>query len=486
MQALRVLATAFVLMLALTGVARAGDQIVLESYTGPKPEDIDRLLSPLLEELANRGYIGGYDIAGRPFEARQSRASIGPTAIPADFAAQVDLGHSAWIAGKFREATNILSPLVVAAHSNPGAFTNQSLREPLKKALIALALAHLRLGDLTAAAGTFDELVRSFPDVTVSRGSYGPDAAKSFEEAKAHAETPGRGGLQVRANNASAAIFINEHLEAVAPLKKPNLVTGEYRVFAQIGQQLSRSHNVVVKPNQTALVTINAGFDLAVQTTPRWTGLRFTTAEEREKYEAQYAAQFANGIDARAVVIVGVDQVAGHPAIIGVLVDLSGKELRRASVTLDADAPGERLKALAAFLTGEKPASGIDVQLSNDVTAPVTRRSEPAPTTPEEPARAGAWRGWKFVTGGAAVVALGVGGYLLAIDQTCSKEPPPGIRCGDLYNTAVQGWVTVGGGVVLAGVTAYLVLHKPGHAPARTAYVVPTSGGALAGFSARF
>jgi hypothetical protein len=491
MQAFRLLAVT-VLGVWAFGIpsAMAGGPIVLESYTETRPPDIERLIAPLLEELANRSYIGGYDAVGRTFEARQSRASGGQPGLPADFAAQVDLGHRAWIGGKFADAIKILSPLVMAAQASAGTFTNQSLRDPLEKAIIALALSYQRQGDLSAAAKLFDELLRSFPGSAVSRASYGPEAAKSFEDARKQAEAAGAGGLQVRASSATAAIFINEHLDGIAPVTKQKLLPGEYRVFAQLGQQLSRTHHVTVKANETARVTIDPGFDVAVQTTPRWTGLRFANAAEREQNEGKYAAKFANDIDAAAVVVVGVDKVAGHPAIVGALVDLTGRELRRASVTLDADPASDRLKALAAFLTGEKAASGIDVQISNDITAPVVaHHGEPSgPGTPEQPSTGGLWGGWKFVTGGAALVGLGVGGYLLVQDGKCTSTPPAGTNCFDFYDNTVPGWLTFGGGLALAGVTTYLVLRhdSPGGSQARTAYVMPTPGGAMAGVAARF
>jgi hypothetical protein len=188
------------------------------------------------------------------------------------------------------------------------------------------------------------------------------------------------------------------------------------------------------------------------------------------------------------VVIVGVDEVRGHPAIVGALIDLNGTELRRASVTLETAPSEERLKALAAFLTGGKASAGIDVQLAGDV--PGTRAA-PALAAPvhaggRDQPPAGRWGGWKLITGGVALAALGVGGYLLSINLTCATAPPPGTPCTDLYNTAVPGWAAITGGIALAAVTVYLVVRNDRRPPARTTYVVPTAGGALAGVAVRW
>ena len=76
-----------------------------------------------------------------------------------------------------------------------------------------------------------------------------------------------------------------------------------------------------------------------------------------------HAALFGNAVEASAIAVVGIDQVHGHPAIIGVLVDrISGTEIRRASVALEPDPGEQRMNALAQFLAGENLApAGIDV-----------------------------------------------------------------------------------------------------------------------------
>jgi hypothetical protein len=460
----------------------AGDKIVLESFTDGKTDEATRVLSPLLDALANRGFVGG-DTIRRRFEERVSKPSLTGT-LPADLAAQIETAHLAWSEGRFDDAIAILTKLVDFAHANTGAFAHKpDARDLLAKALIVLALSHQKKGDPKAMKQTFGELLRSFPNTEVSRATFGPDAASSFEQARKELTAAGRGKLIVKSTD-NAVIYINEKIEASGEVKKDNLLPGEYRVFAKFGKQLSRRHVVVVKPNETTQLPIDDGFDVAVQTSPTWTGLAFTSSADRYKTEVSYAARFGTAVDAEAVAVVGIDEVRGKRSIVGLLVDQRGSTMiRGATIALDPDPSTEQIKALAEFLAGENlDPNGIEV---------LPLRGVPKPDGPNPPddtdmpgRKSGLWGGWKFVTGGAALVALGVGGYTLSLDGTCRDElaSPP---CQDLYNTAVPAYLTIGGGVVLGAVTVYLFMRKDS-APSKTAYIVPTSGGALAGFTGRF
>src|SRR5690349_608509 len=173
-------ALALVVMLA---TAHAGG-IALESYTGDRPADAPRLLGPILDELAARGFQAG-DTLSRSYEAGVSRAATTPGGLPADFAGEVDRGFKLWVTGKFDDALKVLGPLVETAHANTGAFAkDQTLREPLLKALIGVALSQQRNGDPSAMRATFAEIIRSFPDAQLSRGTYGPEAADAFEQVR--------------------------------------------------------------------------------------------------------------------------------------------------------------------------------------------------------------------------------------------------------------------------------------------------------------
>ncbi len=470
-------------LLAMGVPVAADNKIVLESYTGGKTEAAAKQLAPLLEALARKGFAGGYDVVGRSFESRASKPAIAE-GLPADFAKKVEAGKNAWVAGKYTEAANELGPLIDLAHANAGAFaTNKDALGLVETALIVVALSYERMGDTLSAATAWAEFVRSFPDKGVPRGTWGADAAQAFEKAKKAVVANGVGKLLVKSSTDSGVIFINERYEQIGTVTKDNLPAGDYRVFVQLpGNRLSRQHRVTVRPKETAVVTIDADLDVVVQTSPSWTGLAFTSAADREKFEIERASQFANVVEATAVLVVGIDQVRGKSAIVGILVNRNRgeTEIRRASVQLEPAPPAERLQALAAFLVGDlaTPPDGVDV---DTVKAPII--GGPGPIVDRG---GGAWGGWKYITGVVGVGALGVGGYLLSQDGDCKTSPPAGVTCPDVYNNAVPGYLAVGAGAVLTGLSVYLFVRGGSSSKARTAYVIPTSGGALAGYAARF
>jgi hypothetical protein len=477
---------AVLVFLGVAVSAHAGG-IVLESYTGERPADANRVLSPILDELATRGFSGG-DTLARTYDAQVSRPAQTPTGLPADFAAQVDRGFKAWVDGRFDEAIKTLGPLVEAAHGNTGAFMrDQTLRQPLLKALIALALSQQRTGDPGATRATFTEILRAFPDTQLSRASYGNDAVELFEQVRREALASGKGKLTVKIADDSSVVFVDEAYRAVGSTSA-DLVPGEYRVCVMRDKQPTRSHRVVVHANSETTLAVDPALDQAVHTNG-WTGLSFASEADRDAHEASYAASVARAIGASAVAVVGIEEVNGRQSIVGSLVSLeTGREIRRASVALDPDPSTERLRALARFLAGDDPAAGLDVQLGAGASTTTATNAVPAPGGVHASAapEGGRWGGYKWITGGLAVAALGTGVALVAIDGGCSMATMPGRPCNELYSTKTPGFVAIGGGAVLAGVSIWLFATGGGHPASHTAYVVPTDGGALAGYAGRF
>lgn len=479
--------------------------IVLESHTGERHPDSIRLMSPILDELATRGYDAGAEVVGRRFEQRVSRPST-TGGLLSNFGLQVDQGHKEYISGRFKEALKILGPLVDNAQANPGAFAqNPGLREKLLKGLIALALSHQRIGDGEAAYGVIGEILRSFPNASVPRGQYGPEAFAFFEAQKKRVMAAGTGTLVVKATNDAAVVFVNERFVAAGGNAKETLVAGTYRVFVQVGKQISRVHVVTVTPNKEVEVAINPTFDQQVHTSPSWTGFSFPTALTRDLNESEFAAWFGVELQtSKGVIVVGIDTVRSKPAIVVSLVLLDGRESRRASVPLDPDPTADRLRMLGRFAAGENAVPGIEVEDVRQPTKPtkVGADGKPVPIEIDELGRTegrerrgggsgggggdggGAmWGGWKWLTGVAGLGAMGAGAYLLSVDGDCTDD-----ACTYNRETSISGWLTLSSGIVLTGVSVYLFVRgADGDSPPdRGAFVVPTSGGAVAGYRMPF
>jgi hypothetical protein len=296
------------------------------------------------------------------------------------------------------------------------------------------------------------ELIRAFPDATITRATYGPDAQTAFEQVRKEVEAAGKGKLTIKVSDEAAIVFIDEAYRAVGSTSA-DAVPGEYRVVVMMNKQPSRAHRVTVRANEEAIVEIDPKFDTSVRTTG-YTGLGFSSQSERDRREAEYAATFAQAVGASAVAVVGIDDVRGKQSLVGSLVSLqTGRELRRASIPLEPDPSTERLVALARFLAGEDPAEGLEVQFSNNGKGP---EKEHAPR-PKKPI----WGGWRWVTGVVGIAGLATGAVLVGLDGRCPSDPPAGQPCADVYATATPGFVALGAGVVFTGISIYLfATHK--------------------------
>lgn len=484
---MRYLLAAIATLLLLASPARAGyPPIVLESYTGDKPADAAQLLSEVFNELATKKFVLGADVVGRQFEANVSRPAVIGGGLRKDFAAAVDAGYDQWTAGKIDEAAKQLAPLVAAARDNPGAFAlDEKLVPYLDKALLALALAQLKLGDRGTAKQTLAEAMRGNADLKITRAMYGQDAFELFTETAAELKAAGEGKLIVSVNADAAGIFVNERLRRMNELEL-RVLPGEYRVVARIGNELSRAHRIMVKGGDIQKVTIEPAFDRAVHIAQGWAGFRYETDAERERSEASHSAAFANAIDAEQVAIVGIDVVRGQRAVSGALVNKrSGEELRRVSIPLSANPSADQLRGIARFIVsgGPLPPGAIETRRAAGTGAAGTGARD------GRGGRAGGpWGGWKYLAGGAALAAGVAGGLFLAYDGACPQDLEPGVPCPNPYNNTAQGWISIGGAAVLAGVTVVLVVKgsRGADGPRRTAYVAPARGGAIAGFAARF
>jgi hypothetical protein len=489
---MRVVLVAMVVALVWLPAIAAAQPVVLESYTGKRPESATALLAPLHDELAARGYLSG-DSLGRRYEARESRPAASVEGLPPDFESGVERGHKAWVSGRFDEAISTLVGLVSAAHANPTAIAqNQSLRDKLLKGLIALALSQQRKGDLAAVKATFSEILRSYPDTQIPRGIYGPEAYQLFEDVRRSLGQGGRGRLTVKVTDPSAVVFLNERFENVGSISKSDMLPGAYRVFIQVAKQASRTHTADVKPDEEAVLAIDPIYDVTLRTRP-WTGFVFADAKSRDRDEPRYAARFASEVGASAVVVVGIDQIRGRPALYGSIIDRqTARELRRASIVLEPTPSVELIKGLAAFLGGEAAPEGLIVEVAG-----------PQGVSVDNGHSGTASRSWMLWTGiGGAVVGAAAGGGLaikFAFDARDAKDELDracAVSCTSEQAHALESKQTsanrnaviagVAGGAIVATGVVFIVLSRLGKNSRNSVAVVPTSGGVYASWALSF
>lgn len=478
----RILIAIVLLWSAATAHAK---NVVLESYTGDRPADAARLMAPILEELSKKDYETGDTIA-RAYETRVSNPAQKPGGLPSDFSQQVDAAFRLWVGGQFSDALNKLGPLVELAHANTGEFArNPNLRQALQKALIGQALAQQRIGDLGAMGETFKEILRGDANATISRGTYGPDAAKAFGEARKQLLAQGTGKLTIKLSDDAATVFVDEAYRGVGSMTL-ELAPGDYRVVAMSNKRPSRNHRVTVKAGAEAVVEIDPKLDQSIVTNG-YTGLTFATRAERVKLQGKFAAQIAKSLGANAIALVGLEQYEGKSVVIGMLVSLeTGEQIRSAMIPVSPDPTTTLLKSLAVFLTGGEAAPGLNVlPIGGD-----SGNSQDGAGAGigdvggiHDSGSGGRWGGWRWLTGGIGLAGLATGAVLVGLDGRCSKEPPAGQQCNDLYSTATPGYVALGAGAVVTGISIYLfATHESGH----VATVTPTQGGAVASYMVRW
>ncbi len=477
------------LLLAATATANAGG-IVLESYTQAPPPNASDYTTTMINVMAKSGFEAGAAV-GRKFESDVSRPGVVKQGLPLDYDKQLNAAISIAGSGQYHQAVVALTPLLELAHANPAAFVNHGpWLQLVDKAIVLLAVSQNGDGDHNAAIDTLSEVMRSFPSERVSASFYGQAPNQLFLTAQA--QVRGRGRLIVTSENPNGVIWVDEAFAAVHTATRENLVPGEYRVFVQTGTSVSRVHLVNVVANQDTSLTIDGDFDADVETTT-YAGLRFRSDDDRDKKEPDDAAKFGNAINADQIVVIGIEKIQGVESVTGTLISKTGgKRLRKGAVPLPSASP-EQLKQLALYVIGQGTAGGR-INVIDESTREVAHPTKSTGTqvggeihvdrgTGDAP-RSHAWK-WLAAVGGAA--AIGGSIYGIATDGNCIGAPLANGMCKNYYQNLWWGIPLGAVGVGLAVTSIYLFkTAKTAEAPQRSAFIVPTHGGAMVGYSLRF
>jgi hypothetical protein len=366
------------LFLAWSDVSQAHAEevggLVIESHVGSRPRDADYLLSPLLDELKRNGFAGG-SVTGTRIHSKHSVSSKQLTQKQIDSAKRdVKDAHAAFIDFQFQGAVQTGSRALALLMSRPATMARQQqIREHLYNVLIIMSMANSRLGNDEALTETMGEFIRSFPDRDVSVKKYGPEGAELYRQINKRMSTQAKGQLQIAASDGSM-IFVNERYVGLGSLKL-DLYPGKYRIYTQHGARKGRVHIAKVEAERKQTLLVDEVVDKSLRTANGFVGLVFADEKERNEEERRVTLQLGTAIGVQTIILVGFHKIKGRDAIVASALSIeNGESGLSARVPLPKNgAPSPtQLRALAAFVTGSKPASpDIEVFTIND---PIVRK----------------------------------------------------------------------------------------------------------------
>ncbi len=476
--------------------AESDKGLVLESHVGARPRDADYLLSPLLDELKRNGFSSS-SVTGTRIHSKHSVSSDELTQKQiSSVKRDVKDAHAAFIDFQFQGAAQTGKRALDLLMSRPATMARQQqVRDHLYNVLIIMSMANSRLGNDQALRETMGEFIRSFPERDVSVKKYGPEGAELYRQINKRMSSQAKGHLQVAASAASM-VFVNERFAGVGSLNL-DLYPGRYRIYTQNGENKGRVHLVKVEADRKQTLLVDAAVDKSLRTSDGFVGLVFASEEERSKDERRVTVQLGSALGASTIILVGVHKFKGRDTIVASALSIeSGESGLSARVPLPKDgAPSaSQLRALAAFVSGSKPASpdievftvrekvatGGDAEASG---GSVIQDAQFEDAGEEDKSISSAWR---WTSWGMGLASFGVGGYLLSIDGEGNCTLRPGqMLCPSSYNTLLPAVGIMAGGAAFGILGFYLWTKED--APSNTSLsLAPSQGGWAASLSGRF
>ncbi|MCC6995752.1 MAG: hypothetical protein IT370_14170 [Deltaproteobacteria bacterium] len=461
--------------------AAAPQPIALESTDAASSPDpsVNEVLTPLYDELAKHGALVGEPLGAR-IEAVLSRPGDAMSAAElADFTQAVERGYQSFQRAQPDDAVKELEHALSLARARPAAFAlEQSLRDLLQRALIGVALSYVRVGKQEAADLAIHELLVHFPDRPIERRKYGPEPLELAKRVRTGLEQAGLARLSIDvADDRAAVIFLDGRFLAVGNADVADVLPGKHTVFIR-GTLAGRIHYVELPAKGSATLHLSMGLDSVLSTTGP-PALRFSGPTERLSNEPRLASALASALGSRTVITVAVRRFEGRPAIIGTVYQQgNGQPSRAAAVAIEPAADQDAVRGLARFLIngGKLPPNVRPVRDSAAKRRPV-REGSGGGRRPLRP--------WKFVALGTGVVALGVGGYWLAVDgnEACDNAP-----CLDARDTATIGYIAAGVGIAAIATSVVLWIKDKPRREASTSSLdlLPQPGGLRVAWSGSF
>ncbi len=480
-----ILAGTLVLLGAISSAARADapvDALVVESYVGPRPAAAERLVGALRAELEKRGYVADPTVLKMRLERSVARPGLVDDGLTiATLAKKLDSGINAWWGAQEEVALGNLESAVSLALRNPSHVARvEMLRDLLFQGYLILAMVQRRQGQTANSEATMGELIRSFPDRSVARSDFGPEALELYRFVYGDLATLKKGSLAVQVSQSGTVVYVNEIAQSSAGrnVTLPQLIPGTYRVLVRsldISDRV-RLYNIPVYPGQGTTLGIDWELD-SVLVMEKWIGFQFTTGTELAQ-ERELAVKLGVAGKAAAVITIGLSKVRSgfrlvtrrYDVLSGTTVqvcqaDLLGPDRRTLVLLADCVSGTEnrtKVKADPEPTTRDTPPYFLGSLRVEPISAPVAVVQAPkalarAPRKPRGLA--------KWLLGGAGVAAATAGGVLVYLDGRAPCDGPFD-ECPRVYDTDTLGYVLLGAGAASLGASTYLFLNESTPPPA--------------------
>lgn len=470
--------------------------LVIESHVGNRPRDADYLLSPLLDELKRSGFSGS-SVAGTRIHSKHSVSSEQLPQQQLDKVKRdVKDAHAAFIDFQFQGAVDTGTRALKTLMSRPATMARQQqIREHLYNVLIIMSMAYSRLGNDKALADIMGEFIRSFPDRDVSVKKYGPEGAELYRQINKRMSAQPKGELQIAAG-AGSLVFVNERYVGIGSLKV-DLYPGQYRIYTQNGERMGRVHVAQVAEGRKQTLVVDEVVDTSLRTANGFVGLVFGSEEERSAEERRVTLQLGTAIGAKTIILVGFHKIKGRDTIVASSLSIENRESglsARVPLPKNGAPSASQLRALAAFVSGSKPASD-DIEVFT-VRNPVVGTRVPGSSSGgsstsdarihDDTDASGISPAWRWTSWGLGLAGVVVGGYLISLDGdgTCALQPGQMV-CPESYDTLLPGLGLLTTGAAL-GVLGFYLWTKE-ESPVNTSLsLMPSQDGWQASLTTRF
>lgn len=421
---------------------------MLESHSVPRTALSARMVATVVGALG-KGTLAGKALAAKLDRAYGQRPRKLTPERRAKLLADLKLGAEAAHVGQWKKVIRLILPVKQSLErATLSVSRSRTLFAALLRARLLLSNSYLRSSQPALAGQMMAAVLRAQPDHSLSTARYGPLLVRLYSRTKAALDRQRPASLQVDSSPSGALVFLSGRYVGVSPMKLDQLYPGTYDLLLIKNNHPSRVRRIVVQGKKRVRV------DLALQRavlSEGFAGLQLEEGPGRDVREVRLAMDIATRLGASKVVLVGLRRIKGRQVLVGKMTPVTIKGVPiTAYVYVDRHAPSpESLRSLGRFLGGlGSPGPGIVV---DDRALRLTTKRTPSTSRPGR-RRGLAIAGWTVVGVGLATALAG--GVLLGIHNRI-HIPSSQSR---LYQTDVEGKVTLGVGLGAAAIGAGLVL----------------------------